>query len=58
MPPKKSSRPSRDVMTQHDFTEQYKTDENLRIRIETHQRYGIGPPLEPAIDKVLNLKPR
>jgi SAM-dependent methyltransferase len=36
-------------------TEQYKTDENLRIRIETHQRYTIGPPLEPAIDKALNL---
>jgi SAM-dependent methyltransferase len=36
-------------------TEQYKTDENLRIRIETHQRYTVGPPLEPAIDKALNL---
>jgi SAM-dependent methyltransferase len=44
-------------MTQHDFTEQYKTDDNLSIRIETHRRYTIGPPLEPAIDKALNLKP-
>jgi SAM-dependent methyltransferase len=42
-------------MTPHDFTEQYRTDENLRIRIETHQRYTVGPPLEPAIDAALHL---
>jgi ubiquinone/menaquinone biosynthesis C-methylase UbiE len=39
------------------LADQYKTDENLRIRIETHRLYGIGPPLEPAIDDALNLKP-
>jgi SAM-dependent methyltransferase len=44
-------------MTHSDLTEQYKTEENLRIRIETHRRYTVGPPLEPAIDKALNLKP-
>jgi SAM-dependent methyltransferase len=37
------------------LTEQYKTDENLRIRIDTHRLYTIGPPLEPAIDQALNL---
>ncbi|HEY1921394.1 MAG TPA: class I SAM-dependent methyltransferase [Tepidisphaeraceae bacterium] len=42
-------------MSDPDLAEQYKTDENLRIRIETHQRYGVGPSIEPAIDQVLNL---
>ncbi|HEX4055661.1 MAG TPA: class I SAM-dependent methyltransferase [Tepidisphaeraceae bacterium] len=37
------------------IAEQYKTDENLRIRIETHQRCTVGPPLEPAIDRALAL---
>jgi SAM-dependent methyltransferase len=55
MPQKKSSRPLRDSMTHPNLTEQYRTDVNLRIRIETHQRYGIGPPLEPAIDSVLGM---
>jgi len=44
-------------MNHIDLTAQYKTDENLRIRIDTHRLYGVGPPLEPAIDKALNLKP-
>ena len=43
-------------MTHIDLAAQYKTDENLRIRIDTHRLYGVGPPLEPAVDKVLNLK--
>jgi len=34
----------------------YKNDENLRIRIETHERYTVGTPLAPEIDRVLNLK--
>jgi SAM-dependent methyltransferase len=38
-----------------DLTEQYATDENLRIRIETHRLYTIGPPLEPAVDAALAL---
>jgi SAM-dependent methyltransferase len=42
---------------QPNLTDQYKTEENLRIRIETHRLYTIGAPLEPAIDKALNLKP-
>jgi SAM-dependent methyltransferase len=42
-------------MTDPKMSEQYKTDENLRIRIETHQRYTVGPPLEPAIDRALDL---
>jgi len=37
-------------------TEQYKTDENLRIRIETHRLYTVGPQLEPLIDKNLHLQ--
>lgn len=41
--------------TRHDLAEQYKTEENLRIRIETHRLYTVGPPLEPAIDRTLNL---
>ena len=40
-----------------DCDEQYRTDENLRIRIETHQRYTVGPPLEPGIDCALSLEP-
>lgn len=44
-------------MSEPDHSEQYRTDENLRIRIETHQLYTVGPPLEPAIDKALNLQP-
>jgi len=39
------------------LAEQYATEQNLRIRIETHQRYTVGPPLEPAVDKVLKLQP-
>jgi SAM-dependent methyltransferase len=40
-------------MTQLNLAEQYATDENLRIRIETHRLYTVGPPLEPAIDAAL-----
>lgn len=43
-------------MVHPDLSEQYRNEANLRIRIETHQRYAIGPPLEPVIDKALNLK--
>ncbi len=39
-----------------DASEQYRSDENLRARIETHVRYGIGPELEPAIDAALQLR--
>jgi len=38
-----------------DLAEQYATDENLRIRIETHRLYTVGPPLEPAVDAALVL---
>ncbi|BDP42367.1 hypothetical protein DAETH_23360 [Deinococcus aetherius] len=34
---------------------QYATDRNLRIRRETHERYGVGPDLEPAVDRLLAL---
>jgi SAM-dependent methyltransferase len=44
-------------MENQDVAAQYKTEENLRIRIETHQRYTMGPPLEPAIDAAIALKP-
>lgn len=44
-------------MIPHDLAAQYKTDDNLRVRIETHQRYTVGPPLEPAIDKAIALQP-
>ncbi len=42
-------------MSDPHVAEQYKTEENLRIRIETHRLFTVGPPLEPAIDKTLNL---
>ena len=42
-------------MPEHDLSSQYGTDENLRIRIETHRLYTVGPPLEPAIDAALGL---
>lgn len=38
------------------MAEQYRTDENLRIRIETHRLYGVGPGIEESIDAVLRLK--
>jgi len=44
-------------MVHHDLTAQYKNDENLRVRIETHQRYTVGPPLEPAVDAAISLQP-
>ena len=34
---------------------QYATDRNLRVRIETHQRYGVGTDLEDRVDEVLAL---
>jgi SAM-dependent methyltransferase len=37
------------------LAEQYGTDENLRIRIETHRLYTVGLPLEPAVDAALAL---
>lgn len=39
----------------HNLAEQYATEENLRIRIETHRLYTVGPPLEPAVDAALAL---
>lgn len=36
--------------------DQYDTDANLRARIETHQRYGVGPGLEPAVREALAMK--
>jgi SAM-dependent methyltransferase len=34
---------------------QYGSDENLRVRIETHHRYTVGGELEPAVDVALAL---
>jgi SAM-dependent methyltransferase len=42
-------------MSPHSLTEQYRSDENLRIRIETHRLYTVGAALEPAIDAALAL---
>lgn len=42
------------VNPQH-LAEQYSTDENLRVRYETHQLYTVGAELEPAVDAVLQL---
>jgi len=36
--------------------EQYATQDNLRVRIETHERYGTGPSLEAHIDALLRLQ--
>lgn len=38
--------------------EQYRTEENLRIRIETHARYGVGESLEVAVDAAVGLQGR
>lgn len=35
---------------------QYATDRHLRTRIETHERYGVGPGLEPRVDELLALR--
>jgi SAM-dependent methyltransferase len=35
---------------------QYQTDHNLRVRIQTHERYTVGPAPEPAVDKALALR--
>jgi SAM-dependent methyltransferase len=35
---------------------QYQSETNLRTRIETHQRYSTGVPLETLVDDVLHLK--
>ncbi|WP_019585344.1 class I SAM-dependent methyltransferase [Deinococcus apachensis] len=35
---------------------QYATDQNLRVRMETHERYGVGPGLEPRVDELLALR--
>lgn len=35
---------------------QYATDRNLRVRIKTHQRYGVGPDLEDRVDEWLALR--
>jgi SAM-dependent methyltransferase len=45
-------------MMHHDLTAQYKTDENLRVRIETHRRFTVGAHLEPAIDQAIALQSR
>jgi SAM-dependent methyltransferase len=38
------------------LVEQYSTDENLRVRYETHRLYTVGPQLEPAVDAALALR--
>lgn len=35
---------------------QYATDRNLRVRKETHVRYGVGPDLESRVDEELALR--
>jgi SAM-dependent methyltransferase len=35
---------------------QYRTESNLRTRIETHQRFTVGTPLETLVDDVLKLE--
>ncbi|MEF2277774.1 methyltransferase domain-containing protein [Deinococcus sp. YIM 134068] len=35
---------------------QYATDRNLRVRIETHEQYTVGPRLEPEVDRLLSLR--
>jgi ubiquinone/menaquinone biosynthesis C-methylase UbiE len=42
-------------MSPESLAQQYYSDQNLRIRIETHRLYTVGPSLEPAIDAALNL---
>jgi SAM-dependent methyltransferase len=42
-------------MSPESLAQQYQSDQNLRIRIETHRLYTVGPPLEPAIDASLRL---
>src|SRR5208282_4804841 len=42
-------------MSPVDLADQYKNDDNLRIRIETHRKHTVGPALEPAIDNALKL---
>jgi len=37
------------------LAEQYRNDEHLRVRVETHEKYTVGPRLEPAVDAALNL---
>ncbi len=39
-----------------DLAEQYRTEDNLRTRIQTHERYTVGPKLEDAVDDALALK--
>ena len=34
---------------------QYADDRNLRVRMQTHARYGVGPALEAAVDEALGL---
>lgn len=45
-------------MTAHrpaDVAAQYATEQHLRTRIETHQRYSVGPDLEDVVDARLAL---
>ena len=35
---------------------QYATDRHLRTRMETHERYSVGPRLEPEVDRLLALR--
>ena len=36
--------------------EQYASEQNLRVRIETHRPYSVGESLEARVDQTLNLK--
>src|SRR4051794_28235497 len=44
------------LMVDVNLEEQYKTEENLRVRIETHQRYSVGGDFEGVVDEMLGLK--
>ena len=41
--------------TPTDVAAQYATDTHLRRRMLTHERYTVGPELEPAVDAALAL---
>lgn len=43
------------MQDQASVARQYQTDENLRIRVQTHERYGVGESLEGAVDRVAML---
>ena len=41
----------------HNLTEQYKTNQPLQTRIEIHQKYTIGEPLENLVGSLWHLTP-